>query len=67
MTSMERAEIVSTVAGSLRLEGLEPSVEARELAAAWARGEASDEDLVTAEQRLLGDAAAVRGGAPRAA
>jgi len=64
---MERKDVVAEVAGSLRLEGLEPGPDARELAEAWARGDVGDEDLVAAEQRLLGDAASVRSGAPRAA
>ncbi|HWH12612.1 MAG TPA: antitoxin VbhA family protein [Solirubrobacteraceae bacterium] len=64
---MERQDVVAEVAGSLRLEGLEPSLEARELAAAWARGDVGDEDLLGAEQRLLSNAGGVRSGAPRAA
>lgn len=65
---MHRQEVVAQVAGSLRLEGLEPSPDARELAESWARGDAGDEDLLAAEQRLLDDAGGgVRSGAPRAA
>jgi Antitoxin VbhA len=64
---MERQEVVAEVAGSLLLEGLEPSPDARQLAEAWARGDAGDEDLLAAEQRLLGDAAGMRSGAPRSA
>lgn len=64
---MERHDVVAEVAGSLHLEGLEPSPHARELAAAWARGDAGDEDLVAAEQCVLGAAAGLGSGAPRAA
>jgi hypothetical protein len=64
---VDRHDVVAEVAGSLRLEGLEPSAEARDLAAEWAPGDALDEDLIAAEQRLLADAAGVRSGAPRAA
>lgn len=35
------------------MEGLVPSKATRELLAAWARGEASDEDLRAAEDQLL--------------
>jgi hypothetical protein len=50
---VDRSQIVADVAGSLHLEGLEPSPEALALLDAWARGDASDADLEAAEQRLL--------------
>ena len=55
-----RAQIAANALASVRLEGLVPSAEMRELAAAWARGEATDENLLAAEQRLLADARAAR-------
>jgi len=50
------AQAVANAEASLRLEGLQPSEHARQLAAAWARGEISDEDLIAAEQQLLATA-----------
>lgn len=56
-TSMNpREQTVANAAGSLRIEGLQASQQARELADAWARGAATDEDLRAAEARLLVDA-----------
>jgi hypothetical protein len=52
---IDRAQIAASVAGSLRLEGLEPTGPVRELADLWVRGEASDADLREAERRLLAD------------
>jgi len=51
-----RPQIAENALASVRLEGLEPSAEILEIGSAWARGEATDEDLVDAEQRLLADA-----------
>ncbi len=50
---IDRAQAVASVAGSLRLEGLEPTGPVRELADLWVRGDASDADLREAERRLL--------------
>jgi hypothetical protein len=50
---IDRAQTAANAAGSLRLEGLEPSRPTRDLAALWVRGLASDEDLREAERRLL--------------
>ena len=50
---INRAQIAASAAGSLRLEGLEPSRSARNLAELWVRGEISDADLREAERRLL--------------
>ena len=41
----DRAQIAASVAGSLRLEGLEPTGPVRELADLWVRGDATDADL----------------------
>ncbi|MGB7588863.1 MAG: antitoxin VbhA family protein [Solirubrobacterales bacterium] len=49
----ERAQVAASAAGSLSLEGLEPSGVVRELADLWVRGVASDADLREAERRLL--------------
>jgi hypothetical protein len=49
----DRAQIVASVAGSLRLEGLEPTEPVRELADLWVRGDATDADLREAARRLL--------------
>lgn len=49
----DRAQIAASVAGSLRLEGLEPTGPVRELADLWVRGDATDADLREAERRLL--------------
>lgn len=62
---LPRQEIVDQASGSLRLEALEPSNEAVELAAAWARGEVTYGDLVAAERCLLADAAPTRSGVAR--
>lgn len=48
-----RAQIVASAAGSLRLEGLEPTGPVRELADLWAQGDASNADLREAEHLLL--------------
>jgi hypothetical protein len=50
---IDRAQIAANVAGSLRLEGLEPTGPVRELADLWVRGDASDADLREAERRLF--------------
>ena len=50
---IDRAQIAASAAGSLRLEGLEPTGPVRELADLWVRGNASDADLREAERRLL--------------
>lgn len=50
---IDRAQTAANAAGSLRLEGLEPSRPIRDLAELWVRGEASDKDLREAERRLL--------------
>jgi hypothetical protein len=50
---IDRAQIAASTAGSLRLEGLEPSAPVRELTELWVRGEVSDADLREAERRLL--------------
>ena len=50
---IDRAQIAANAAGSLRLEGLEPTGLVRELADLWVRGDASDADLREAERRLL--------------
>jgi hypothetical protein len=50
---IDRAQIVASATGSLRLEGLEPTGQVRELADLWVRGDASDADLREAERRLL--------------
>lgn len=50
---INRAQIAANVAGSLRLEGLEPTGPVRELADLWVRGDATDADLREAERRLL--------------
>lgn len=50
---IDRAQIAASAAGSLRLEGLEPSGPTLDLAELWVRGEASDADLREAERRLL--------------
>lgn len=52
---IDRAQIAASVAGSLRLEGLEPTGPVRELADLWVRGDASDADLHEAERRLLAE------------
>jgi hypothetical protein len=49
----DRAQIAANVAGSLRLEGLEPTGPIRELADLWVRGDASNADLREAERRLF--------------
>jgi hypothetical protein len=49
----ERAEIIASVAGSLRLEGLQASPHMRELLDRWARGEVSEATLREAERRVL--------------
>jgi len=49
----ERAQIAANVAGSLRLEGHEPTGPVRELADLWVRGDASDADLREADRRLF--------------
>jgi hypothetical protein len=49
----DRAQIAASVAGSLRLEGLEPTGPVRELADLWVQGDATDADLREAERRLL--------------
>lgn len=53
VTVIDRAQVVASVAGSLRLEGLEPTGRVRELGDCWVRGDASDADLREAERRLL--------------
>jgi hypothetical protein len=70
----ERAQIVTSTAGSLALEGLEAGPEVAALLDRWAAGEASDEDLREAERRVLAGeplddllAPAAPPGAPRAA
>jgi hypothetical protein len=50
---IDRAQVAASVAGSLRLEGLEPTGPVRELGDCWVRGDASDADLREAERRLL--------------
>jgi hypothetical protein len=50
---IDRAQVAANVAGSLRLEGLEPTGPVSELADLWVRGNASDADLREAERRLL--------------
>jgi hypothetical protein len=50
---IDRAQIAASAAGSLRLEGLEPTGAVCELADLWVRGDASDADLHEAERRLL--------------
>ncbi len=50
---VDRERAVEAALGSVRMEGLEPSQASRELLAAWARGEASDEDLRAADDQLL--------------
>jgi hypothetical protein len=54
-----REQIVASVEGSHRLERLPVSAQMRSLLARWARGEATDEDLQVAEQRLLAGEPAV--------
>lgn len=49
----ERARIVAAGTGSLALEGLTPSPAVQRLREAWARGDASTEQLIEAERRLL--------------
>jgi len=49
----DRAQIAASVAGSLRLEGLQPTGPVRELADLWVRGDAADADLREAARRLL--------------
>jgi len=53
VTARTRARVLASVAGSLRLEGLEPTGRVRELGDCWVRGDASDADLREAERRLL--------------
>jgi len=48
-----RAQIAAAVAGSLRLEGLEPSPAGRELTGLWVRGVVSSDALREASRRLL--------------
>lgn len=75
MSSMrDREQIVAAVCGSLALEGLAASPEVQRLSEAWARGEASSNDLLEMERRLLSGEplddlapAAAQPGAPRAA
>jgi hypothetical protein len=50
---IDRAQIAVAVAGSLRLEGLEPSAAGRELTDRWVRGEVSNAGLREASRRLL--------------
>jgi len=50
---IDRAQAAASAAGSLRLEGLEPTGAVRELADLWVRGNASDADLREAERRVL--------------
>lgn len=50
---IDRARIAANAAGSLRLEGLEPTGPVRELADLWVRGNVSDADLREAERRVL--------------
>jgi len=50
---IDRAQVAASVAGSLRLESLEPTGPVRELADLWVRGDASDADLREAERCLL--------------
>jgi hypothetical protein len=49
----DRAQIAAAVAGSLRLEGLEPSPVGRELTELWVKGEVSGSALREASRRLL--------------
>jgi Antitoxin VbhA len=62
----DRAQIVSSVDGSFALEGLEVTPEVAELAAAWARGDATDEDLRVARRELVARHAATSEPAPAA-
>lgn len=55
----DREQIVASVEGSHRLERLPVSAQMSNLLARWARGEATDEDLQVAEQRLLAGEPAV--------
>lgn len=50
---LDRARIAANAAGSLRLEGLEPSRPTRDLVEFWVQGRASDADLRQAEHLLL--------------
>jgi hypothetical protein len=50
---IDRAQIAANAAGSLRLEGLEPTQSTRDLVDFWIQGRASDADLREAEQLLL--------------
>lgn len=50
---IDRAQIAARTAGSLRLEGLEPTGPVLKLAELWVRGDASDADLHEAERLLL--------------
>jgi hypothetical protein len=50
----ERAQSLVQAAGSLRAEGLEPSVAVQEIADRWARGELSTTEMRTAVRRLYG-------------
>lgn len=50
---MNRAHIAASVAGSLRLEGLELSADGRALTKLWVQGEISNTELRQAEQRLI--------------
>jgi hypothetical protein len=55
----DREQIVASVEGSHRLERLPVSAQMSSLLARWAHGEATDEDLQVAEQRLLAGGPAV--------
>jgi Antitoxin VbhA len=54
MAPATRAEAAANAIGSVRAEGLDPG-RAEPLLAAWARGELTDEQLVQARLKLLGD------------
>lgn len=58
MAVSTRYQIAANALATVRLEGLEPSAELVEFGNAWASGQASDDDLVAVEQRLLADALA---------
>jgi Antitoxin VbhA len=49
----DRAQIAAAVAGSLRLEGLEPTAAGRDLTDRWVKGEVSNVGLREASRRLL--------------
>lgn len=53
MPVTSRQSAVDQSAAILRLEGLSSSREVDDLMRAWAAGEASDDDLVEAERRIL--------------